>query len=87
MNTNPAKTDYLTRDAILKLLSDDEIARVSTMEAGPRLGDGEEYIDLHNPHLGVRCMNASTRSTMGQILPRSAVGQETWATICSRLVQ
>jgi hypothetical protein len=87
MITDTKKSDYVSRDAILKLLSDDEVARVSTMEAGARLAIGDEYVDLHNPHLGVRCMDGATTMTMGQVLPRSAVHPATWANICSRLLQ
>lgn len=86
MITGTNKSDYVTRDAILKLLSDDEVARVSTMEAGAKLAIGDEYVDLYNPHLGVRRMDGTTSLKMGQVLPRSAVHQETWANVCARLL-
>lgn len=86
MITGTSKSEYVTRDAILKLLSDDEVARVSTAEAGARLAIGDEYVDLHNPHLGVLCMDGTASFKMGQVLLRSAVSRETWANICARLL-
>jgi hypothetical protein len=43
---NEKRTEYLTRAGLMKLLSDDEAARVSMAETAARLGDGEEYVDL-----------------------------------------
>ncbi len=85
MNTETKRNDYVTRDAILKLLSDDEVARVSTKEAGPPLVDGDEYVDLAHLNQGVRRMQASTPIKMGEVLPRSAVADKTWSKICARL--
>lgn len=45
---------YLTRERVLNLLSDDEIARVSTAESGPRLEYGEECLDLEALERGVQ---------------------------------
>ena len=45
----------VTRDTILKLLSDEENARVATGEAGARLSEGDEYLDLLHLDQGVRC--------------------------------
>lgn len=73
------KIDYESRDQILKLLSDDEVARVSSAEAEARLGDGDEYIDLAAPNNGVRRVHSAMQLTMGKVLPRSAVSAETWA--------
>ena len=43
------RTEYITRDTILRLLSDDEIARVSTAETAAHLAKDDEYIDLEVP--------------------------------------
>ena len=86
MSTNANADGYLTRDAILKLLSDDEVARVSMREAGPPLLEGDEYVDLEHPYEGVRRMKATTRITMGEVLPRSMVEDATWSRVCARLV-
>ena len=43
---NDKRIDLLAREGLLRLLSDDEIARVSTAEADTRLASGDEYINL-----------------------------------------
>jgi hypothetical protein len=85
MNILTERSEYVTRDAILKLLSDDEIARVSTAEAGPLLLEGDEYVDLGHLNQGVRRMHLETRIAMGKVIPRSAVEDATWAKICTHL--
>ncbi len=75
------KTELTTRDAILKLLSDAEIAKVSTQEAGPLLAVGDEYIDLKHLDQGVLRMQAGTQLSMGDVLPRSAVQAATWSKV------
>lgn len=83
MNTE-TRTEHLSRDAILKLLSDEEIARVSTAETATQLSDGDEYIDLEAPEKGVR--KASGESTpMGRVLPRKAVLDKTWHNVVALL--
>ncbi len=78
------KGEYETRDQIFKLLSDEEIARISTAEGEARLADWDEYIDLGAPHNGVRRVHGAMQQTMGKILPRSAVSPKTWAQIAER---
>ena len=73
-----------TRDALLKLLSDDEVGRVSTVEGAPRLVDGDEYIDLDHPELGPQRVVAHSKLAMNDIIPRSAVRDVTWTTLCAR---
>ena len=80
----PRKTDYEMRDSILRLLSDDEVARVSTEDGEARLADGDEYIDMAAPDNGVRCVHGAMQLTMGQVLPQRAVSAETWAKIGAR---
>jgi hypothetical protein len=75
---------YLTRDRILKLLSDDEIAAVSTAESATGLEPGAEYLDLEAIERGVR--RAFGRDApMGSVLPRKAVQEETWSKILREL--
>lgn len=83
--TGARRTEQVTRDTILKLLSNEEIARVSTAEAAYTLADGTEYLDLENLDQGVQSANAATRVSMGHILPRNAVGSETWSNILAEL--
>jgi hypothetical protein len=85
MKTIDPKPGNLTREALLKLLSDDENASVARMESAPRLTDGEHYVDLEHTELGVRQVLADTKLVMGHVLPRSAVKEATWTKICARL--
>lgn len=87
MITDTKRNEYVTRDAILKLLSDEENARVSLREEGPSLAEGDEYVDLKHPNRGVRRMQAATKVTMGEVLPRSTVQPATWSKICARLLE
>lgn len=82
---NYERTEYVTRDTIMRLLSDEEIARVSTAETAPGLADGEEYIDLKEPDLGVRRAQGVLAAPMGQVLPRKAVHEHTWHVILDLL--
>jgi hypothetical protein len=81
------RTEQVARDAILKLLSDEEIAKVSTAEAASDLTEGAEYFDLEHLDQGVQRAKAATKVTMGNVLPRSAVRDETWRKIIARLVR
>ena len=81
---NDERTAYRTRDSILKLLSDDEIARVSTAEVAARLADGDEYLDLGQLDLGVR-RASGTIAPMGRVLPRKSVHEHTWGKILTQL--
>jgi hypothetical protein len=73
-----------TRNAILKLLSDDEVASVSTAETALKLKDKAEYIDLDQ--LGKGVQHASKAAVvMGSVLPRAAVHEMTWKRIETEL--
>jgi hypothetical protein len=71
----------LKREAILKLLSDVEVAKVSTAEDAPRLVEGDEYVDLEDLDSGVQLVQATPRTAPRRALPRSAVSGTTWAKI------
>ena len=80
------RREQVTRDSILKLLSDEENARVSTAETASGLIEGEEYLDLEDLDQGVQRAKASTaKAKMGHVLPRSAVSEETWGKILVQL--
>lgn len=81
---NEKRKDYITREKILKLLSDHEVAAVSTAETAARLGDGEEFIDLENFERGVQ-RAPQTTTPMGRVLPRKAVPFGTWDKIVAQL--
>jgi nucleotide-binding universal stress UspA family protein len=78
------RIEYQTRDAILKLLTDAEIARVGTEETAPRLSEGEEYLDLGHLEQGVQRARG-TSAFMGRALPRRAVHDGTWLKIEAHL--
>ena len=80
------RREQITRDSILKLLSGEENGRVSTAEAAFRLTEGAEYLDLERLDRGVQRASATTpKATMGRVLPRSAVSEETWRKILAQL--
>jgi hypothetical protein len=71
----------LNREAILTLLTDAEVAKVSRAEGEPRLVEGDEYIDLEDLESGVQLVQATPRTAPCRALPRSAVSEGTWAKI------
>jgi hypothetical protein len=79
------RREYVSREGIMKLLSDDEVARVSTAETGARLDEGEEYLDLEHLDQGVRRAKLGTTMPMGRALPKSAVRESTWVQILTWL--
>ncbi|MET0795017.1 MAG: hypothetical protein ABW061_26090 [Polyangiaceae bacterium] len=80
--TAPSKGGtYLRRHAVLQLLSDEEVARVSNAETAAQLADGEDYIDLARPERGALRASPSTAVTVAEVLPRSAVSEQTWAKV------
>ena len=78
------RASYLTRDAILKLLSDAEVGSVSTAETEAALSLGDEYLDLERLEDGVQRVGSSP-VPMGRALPRSAVQADTWTRILAQL--
>ena len=85
--TDAKLAEHVARDTILKLLSDEEIAKVSTAEAASELTEGGEYLDLEHLDQGVQRAKAATKVTMGNVLPRSAVRGETWSKIIAQLAR
>lgn len=83
---NEKRSEYFTRDGLLKLLSDDEIARVTTTEEAASLAAGDEYIDLELLDQGVRTASKETESIpMGRVIARKAVQSGTWSDIVEHL--
>jgi hypothetical protein len=83
MNTDQ-RNALVTRDAILKLLSDQETESVSTAETQAILATGDEYLDLEHLEQGVR-KAAGAPVPMSRILARKAVHQDTWKNIMNLL--
>lgn len=82
---NMQKQTYVTRSALLRLLSDEEVARVSAAEDEMQLVDGDEYVDLEHPTQGVRRATGSSSVPTGRLLPRKAVLSLTWQRIVALL--
>jgi hypothetical protein len=85
-STGPSalETHALSRETVLSLLSDDEVASVSTAETAAALADGDEYVDLQDLEQGVKRARGMAVS-MGRILPRKAVHETTWTKILAEL--
>lgn len=81
---NGDRQEYVSRANILKLLSDEEVARVSNAEGVPTLDKGDEFLDLQQLGLGVQHMNGSIPD-MGHVLPRKSVHHQTWNKILAQL--
>ena len=81
---NDKRSEYVTRDAVMKLLSDNEVASVSTAETAKSLKEHEEYLDLETLARGVQKW-AGAGVPMGNVLPRKAVQPETWSKIVAQL--
>jgi hypothetical protein len=79
------RANYVSRDAILKLMSNDEIAKVSTAETAVGLKAGDEYLDLEHLEHGIQQAGLTATVNMGQAVPRSAVSNETWSRILDQL--
>jgi hypothetical protein len=78
------RDEFVTRDTILGLLSDEEVARVSNAEAAEALSVGDEYLDLEEIAQGVHCASGAPLP-MGSVLPRRSVHANTWTRILARL--
>ena len=81
---NNLQTENVTRESILKLLSDDEVASVCTAETKVRLAEQDEYVDLEQLELGVQKAHGAGPA-MGRMLPRKAVHPDTWTKIRTAL--
>ena len=79
-----SKTQYIARDDIMHLLSDDEVAKVSTAETAAELTEGDEYIDLEHIDSGVHSA-VGKPVKLGNLLPRKAVREDTWSKILVQL--
>lgn len=75
---------YLVRAGMLKLLSHEEVASVSTAEPADQLGEGDEYIDLKHIDRGV-CRARGVTPPMARVLDRKAVKEATWTKIVQQL--
>lgn len=72
--------EYVIRAEVMKLLSEEEIARINLAETPARLREGQEYLDLEQTARGVRTASWMSVPT-GRVLPRDAVPASTWSRI------
>ena len=83
---NEKRSEYFTRDSIMGLLSDDEIAKVTADESATSLVDGDEYIDLEQLDQGVRTVAGSTAAiAVGRVVAKKAVQERTWNNVVAQL--
>jgi hypothetical protein len=85
--TDHATSDLAARDTILKLLTDDEVAKVSSAEGRSGLKNGVEYLDLTHLERGIQTAGILTHVNVGHVIPRNAVSAQTWQKITSQLVR
>jgi hypothetical protein len=75
------KKNSIKREAILALLSETELAKVSTAEGAQQLIEGDVYVDLTHLDAGIQQVKATPRTPPGHALPRYAVSDATWEKI------
>lgn len=80
MNTNTMKF-AVTREAILNLLTDAEVANVSRDEGQPRLARGDEFVDLEHLDLGIQKARFSPLVELDTAVAHGSVSDATWAKI------
>ncbi|MBK8793170.1 MAG: hypothetical protein IPN59_08400 [Holophaga sp.] len=78
------RSEMVSRDTILKMLSKDETGSVSTAETALSLPKGSEYIDLSRLDCGIQNANGNA-IVMGHILSRKSVHKDTWAKIVAEV--
>ena len=86
LTSEAAQAEFKARDRILEMLSDTEMAKVSSAETESSLDEGEEYLDLEHLEQGVKQADG-VNSPMGHVLPRRAVHEKTWSQILTQLPQ
>lgn len=78
------RVECVTRNNVMNLLDDDEVAAISAAETTRCLSDGDQYIDLEHLDQGVQEAIGMTTS-MRRVLPKHAVPEDTWKKILAQL--
>lgn len=73
----------VTRDNLLKILSDEEVVCVGSAQTAALIVDGDEFIDLAEIDRGVQ--RAGESRPLKDVLPRKAVHENTWRKIVTNL--
>ena len=79
-----SRTEFVFRHSILGMLSEDEVASVSTAETATGLSDGDEYLDLEQLDQGIRLAGGRPGPT-GCVLSRRAMRKTTWSKVLTQL--
>jgi len=74
----------MTRETVMKLLSDQEVTKMRFAGTTTKMADGEEYLDLDQLVHGVQHAKGSGM-LMGSFLPRKLLGADTWSRILKHL--
>lgn len=74
--------DFISRESLLKILSDDEASRLRMNEPATQLGDGDEFIDLMEIERGVQ---RAGEVNPKDVLPRKALHENTWRKIVTNV--
>jgi hypothetical protein len=80
----PNKAAFFSREHVMTLLSDGEVASVSTAETKTHLRRGDEYLDLEHLEQGVLRADGAV-ANLGHVLPRKAINEDTWRRIVRQL--
>ena len=78
------RVTQITRETIVKLLSEDDVGGARVWGVVARLSAGDEYLDLEHLEDGVR-RSSGTTVPMDYLLPKKAVRGETWGKILAHL--
>lgn len=79
--------DQINRDAILNLLTDGEVAKVSNIETGSSLQEGDEYLDLEHLDHGIQKAKRGREIAMATVVPRSIISAESWKKIIAQFAR
>lgn len=82
--TSSDRSRDVMRDAILQLLSPSEVDTIVSSTTKARLGNGDEYVDLHHLELGVQRIRGAARPT-GEVVVRKAIYEDTWRRVVRQL--
>jgi hypothetical protein len=77
--------EYVIREEVMKLLSEEELAKVGRGDTA-NLREGQEYLDLEQAVQGVRRATGTSVPT-GSVLPREDVPDATWSKILTLIGQ
>jgi len=84
--TSDTRAEYQLRQTILELLTDEEVAKVSTAETATALAEGAEYVNLERLAEGVSRADGEA-TPPGRVLTRAAVMPDTWNKILTALAK